>query len=121
MVEDGTATGSLGLEPDAELDGALDRLGPADAVGHRVVHGGARSPARGVIADAGLPALDGLVELDPLPQPIALALIRRLRAARPDVPHVACFDTAFHATIPAPAATYAVPAQWRAWGVRRYG
>src|SRR6478609_3718879 len=62
-----------------------------------------------------------LVDLDPLHQPIALGLIRRLRSARPDVPHVACFDTAFHATLPAAASTYAIPARWREWGVRRYG
>ena len=93
----------------------------ADAVGHRVVHGGARFTAPVVIDDDVLAALDGLVELDPLHQPTALGLIRRLRGARPDVPHVACFDTAFHATIPPAAATYAVPAQWREWGVRRYG
>jgi acetate kinase len=122
MVEGGAATGSIDLDAGAaDIDGALDRLGPADAVGHRVVHGGSRFTEPVLVDDGVLRALDELVSLDPLHQPIALGLIRRLRQARPDVPHVACFDTAFHATIPPAAATYAVPARWRDWGVRRYG
>jgi acetate kinase len=122
VVADGRSTDSLDLDPDPDdLDGILDRLGPADAVGHRVVHGGERFTTPVVLDDAVLAALDALVELDPLHQPIALALIRRLREARPDIPHIACFDTAFHATLPPAASTYAVPSQWRNWGVRRYG
>jgi acetate kinase len=122
MVDDGTAVAALDLDADADdLGRRLDDLGRPDAVGHRVVHGGERFTDPVVIDDAVLAALDDLVALDPLHQPIALGLIRRLRAARPDVPHVACFDTAFHATLPPAAATYAVPARWRAWGVRRYG
>src|SRR4051794_20055906 len=98
LVADGRAVDSADLEPESDgLDAALDRLGRADAAGHRVVPGGRRFPAPVVIDGGVLSALDALVELDPLPQPIALGLIRRLRAARPDIPHVACFDTAFHA------------------------
>jgi acetate kinase len=122
MVDGGDAVATLDLDPDPDdLDRRLDELGPADAVGHRVVHGGDRYTDPVVIDDGVLAALDDLVTLDPLHQPIALGLVRRLQAARPDIPHVACFDTAFHATLPAAAATYAVPAQWREWGVRRYG
>ena len=111
LVDGGSAVAALDLDADPDdLDRRLDELGPADAVGHRVVHGGDRFTDPVVIDDGVLDALDDLVALDPLHQPIALGLIRRLRAARPDVPHVACFDTAFHATLPAAASTYAVPA-----------
>jgi acetate kinase len=122
IVDGGDAVAALDLDPDPDdLDRRLDELGPADAVGHRVVHGGDRYTDPVVIDDGVLAALDDLVALDPLHQPIALGLVRRLQAARPDIPHVACFDTAFHATLPAAASTYAVPAPWREWGVRRYG
>jgi acetate kinase len=67
-------------------------------------------------------ALEALTDLAPLHQPKSLAGLAAVTGALPDVPPVACFDTAFHTTIPAAAATYAVPAEWRAkWGVRRYG
>ncbi len=122
VVDGGLAVADVDLAPDSDgLADALDRLGAADAIAHRVVHGGERFSAPVVIDDGVVAELDGLVPLDPLHQPIALGLIRQLREARPDVPHVACFDTAFHATLPPAAATYAVPARWREWGVRRYG
>jgi acetate kinase len=93
-----------------------------DAVGHRVVHGGIRfrAPVR-VDADVEA-ALADLVDLAPLHQPGSLAGIRAVRAALPGIPAVACFDTAFHATLPAAAATYALPAEWRdRWPLRRFG
>ncbi len=62
-----------------------------------------------------------LSALAPLQHPPALAAIAQAREAFPGVPQVAVFDTAFHASMPPEAATYAVPAQWREWGVRRYG
>jgi acetate kinase len=66
--------------------------------------------------------LAALVHLAPLHQPRALAGIAAVQRALPDVPAVACFDTAFHATMPAAAATYALPREWRAqWPVRRFG
>jgi acetate kinase len=93
-----------------------------EAVAHRVVHGGPsfREP---VVIDAELEErLRELEAIAPLHNPPALRAIREARAAQPSVPHVAVFDTAFHATIPAEAATYAVPARWRdEWGIRRYG
>jgi len=90
----------------------------ADAVGHRVVHGGERF-TEPVVIDAEVErALADLVALAPLHQPAALDGVRAAREALPGVPQVACFDTAFHSTMPAAASTYAVP---RTWGVRRFG
>jgi acetate kinase len=95
---------------------------PADAVGHRIVHGGGRFRAPVVVDDVVAESLAELAPLAPLHTAPALAALGEARAALPDVPHVAVFDTAFHATIPDEAATYAVPRRWREeWGVRRYG
>ena len=106
----------------ATLKDAIGSLGEPDAVGHRVVHGGTlfRSP---VVVDAGVrQRLEALTDLAPLHQPKSLAALDAVQAALPGVPGVACFDTAFHATIPDQAATYALPAEWRErWTLRRYG
>jgi acetate kinase len=104
----------------------LDRLGEAskgaDAVGHRVVHGGAGLRDATVVDDAVVEEIEALTSLAPLHQPRALAAIRAMRVAQPDIPAVACFDTAFHATLPPAAATYALPEEWRRrWGLRRFG
>jgi acetate kinase len=112
--------------PGAEVDGgalavALDALGEADAVAHRIVHGGRRSAAAR-IDDTVLAELRELVPLAPLHQPKALAALASVSDARPGLPAVACFDTSFHAGLPAAAATYAVPAEWRElYGLRRFG
>ena len=97
-------------------------LRAADAVGHRVVHGGERF-REAVRIDADVEAgLRELVDLAPLHQPKSLAALDAVTEALPDLPAVACFDTGFHATLPAAAATYALPAEWRErWGLRRYG
>ncbi len=93
-----------------------------DAVGHRVVHGGTRFTAPTRLDDEVLQALRELTDLAPLHQPASLAGIDAVGAALPQLPSVASFDTAFHATLPAAASTYAVPKQWRdRWQVRRYG
>ena len=107
----------------AELRAALDDdLGGADAVGHRIVHGGERFRGPVRIEASVLRALDELTDLAPLHQPKSLAALRAVSEARPGLPAVACFDTAFHATLPAAAATYALPRAWRErWGVRRFG
>lgn len=91
------------------------------AVGHRVVHGGLefRSPVR--VDREVLGRLERYVPLAPLHQPHNLAAIRRLLERRPGVPQVACFDTAFHATIPETAQLFALPPRFAAAGVRRYG
>jgi acetate kinase len=91
------------------------------AVGHRVVHGGARhaTPRR---VDAALVAeLETLVPLAPLHQPHNLAPIQTILKATPDLPQVACFDTAFHATQPMQARRYALPRPFHDEGVMRYG
>ncbi|MGI8311364.1 acetate/propionate family kinase [Saccharopolyspora hattusasensis] len=99
----------------------LDEYG-ADAVGHRVVHGGTRIVAATVVDDRVLSYLESLTELAPLHQPRAIAGLRAARTAEPDTPSVVCVDTAFHAGLSTAAATYALPREWnRKWGLRRYG
>ena len=101
---------------------ALAGLPDADAAGHRVVHGGPwySGPVR---VDADVEARIGALRtLAPLHQDRALAGIAAVRAARPALPAVACFDTAFHGALPAAAAAYALPADWvERHGLRRYG
>jgi acetate kinase len=100
----------------------VDGFVAADAVGHRVVQGGERFVEPCVI-DAGVEReIEALTELAPLHNGAALRGIEEAKAALPDVPHVAVFDTAFHRTMPLEAATYAVPARWREeWRVLRFG
>jgi acetate kinase len=100
----------------------VDDYVEADAVGHRVVHGGARFVQPVLIDDEVIAAIEQLRALAPLHNEPALRSIREAQAALPDIPHIGVFDTAFHASIPEAAATYAVPKSWRAeWGIRRYG
>jgi acetate kinase len=111
------------LEPDA-VRSAVDELSgdaAVDAVGHRVVHGGPSFTGPVRVDDAVRAELESLVDLAPLHLPASLAGLDAVTAALPDLPAVACFDTAFHATMPAEATTYALPAQWRELGARRYG
>ncbi len=90
----------------------LAGLGPVDAVGHRVVHGGAVF-RDAVVVDRGVrDAIAALADLAPLHNPAAVAGIDAVSAARPALPQVAAFDTAFHATIPEAAARYALPWAW---------
>jgi acetate kinase len=107
----------------AELREALDSpLGDADAVGHRIVHGGERYRRAVELDDRVRADLDELIELAPLHQPKSLAALDAVSEALPKLPAVACFDTAFHAGMPLAAATYALPLQWRErWALRRYG
>jgi acetate kinase len=94
----------------------------ADAVGHRVVHGGRRFLGAALVDGEVEREIEQLSVLAPLHNRRALEEIRRAREALPGVPHVAVFDTAFHRTLPAAASTYAVPERWRdEWGVHRYG
>ncbi|MCI0583555.1 MAG: acetate/propionate family kinase [Chloroflexi bacterium] len=106
----------------AAIEAAIAGFGAIDATGHRIVHGGTRY-AGPVRLDATVEAdLRALTDLAPLHQPKSLAALAAVRAALPDVPAVACFDTAFHATMPAAASTYAIPPEWRKrWAIRRYG
>ena len=97
--------------------GAL-RIG---AVGHRVVHGGTRWSEPVALDDAAVAAIDGLASLAPLHQPHNVAGIRAARQSFADVPHVACFDTAFHAGQPAVNRRFAIPRRLHDAGIRRYG
>ena len=100
----------------------MDDYVEADAVGHRVVHGGARFVRPVRIDDEVIAAIEQLRALAPLHNEPALRAIREAQAALPDITHVAVFDTAFHSTLTEAAATYAIPKRWRAeWGIRRYG
>lgn len=91
------------------------------AVGHRVVHGGEDFGVPVLVDEAVLARLDALTPLAPLHQPAGLAAMRKIRAIRPRLPQVACFDTAFHRTISPPANRYALPLAFEADGIRRYG
>ena len=106
-----------------ELRAALDGgIAEADVVGHRIVHGGGRFREATLIDEEVEDALRALVDLAPLHQPKSIAALDAVSAALPGVPAVACFDTAFHASLSPGARTYALPAAWRErWGVRRYG
>ena len=95
-----------------------DRLA---AVGHRVVHGGTDYAAPVRVDQAVLAKLEKLVPLAPLHQPHNLLPIRTIAERRPELPQVACFDTAFHQTAPPLAQAFALPAAITDRGVRRYG
>ena len=93
-----------------------------DVAGHRIVHGGERFRDAVVVDEHVEAELRELTALAPLHQPKSLAALDAVRRALPNVPEVACFDTAFHATLPPEAATYALPRAWRdRYGIRRYG
>ncbi len=101
------------------LDAALAAGLRPGAVGHRVVHGGTRSGPE-LVTGRVLDQLRALTDLAPLQQPPALDAMDRCRRAFPGVPQVACFDTAFHASLPPAVTTYALPARYRE-KVRVYG
>jgi acetate kinase len=106
----------------SEMKSAIESLGPVDAVGHRIVHGGTLYTGPVQIDDQVRQRLESLTDLAPLHQPKSLAALDAVQAVLPAVPAVACFDTAFHATIPAAAATFALPEEWRTrWSLRRFG
>ncbi|HEX5397153.1 MAG TPA: acetate/propionate family kinase [Candidatus Limnocylindria bacterium] len=93
-----------------------------DAVGYRVVHGGElfRDPV--LVDDGTVEAIEALDELAPLHNRVAVETIRAGRRLLPDLPHVACFDTSFHATLPVDAYRYPLPGKWvERFGIRRFG
>jgi acetate kinase len=105
-----------------ELERFVSGLDRVDAVGHRIVHGGAGFTGPVVVGGDVRDRIAALAELAPLHQPRGVAGMDALAAALPDIPAVACFDTAFHHDLPAAAATYALPRDWRRrWGLRRFG
>lgn len=111
-----------GRVDEGALRSVVARAGPIGAVGHRIVHGGSYFTEPVLIDAQVVQRLEALSDLAPLHQPKslrALALVSRLLDG---VPAVACFDTAFHSTVLAAAATYALPAEWRRrWDLRRFG
>ena len=123
------ADASRGADVEAGVAEAIARVGIRPiaegpsliAVAHRVVHGGPDLTEPTVIDDETVAAIEALAPLAPLHNPIAAATIRAARHTLPDVPHVAVFDTGFHASLPVVARRYPVPDGWAAWGVRRYG
>jgi acetate kinase len=109
-----------------ELRGYLAALAASGeaptAIGHRVVHGGSLYTAATRIDEAVRAGIASLSPLAPLHQPRALAGIAAAAAVFPDLPQVACFDTAFHADMPPHASTYPLPAAWReTYGLKKYG
>jgi acetate kinase len=125
---DDTVAGEADIDaPRSEVDDDalrawIERAGIVDAIGHRIVHGGERFRAAVRIDDDVVRELRSLTDLAPLHQPKSLAALDAVADALPEAPAVACFDTAFHATLAPEATTYAVPRAWRErWGVRRYG
>jgi acetate kinase len=126
LVEDGERVA------DEEVDarpGEVDRRGlerfarhEFDCSSHRLVHGGPHFTEPTLVDDSVRSRLDDLVDLAPLHTPQALTALDAVRALRPERPAVACFDTAFHAQLPAAARTYALPWEWiERYGLRRYG
>lgn len=118
------------LQPDESLEAVLECwLAPAlepdresiTLVGHRVVHGGDRFTSPTLITAEVETALDALVPLAPLHNPPALKGLAWARGWAPELPQWACFDTAFHSTLPAAASAYALPAELREQGFRRFG
>jgi acetate kinase len=110
------------------LDLALERLALAGgdlaalaAVGHRIVHGGPSLDRPVRIDDAVLAELRRLQPIDPDHLPAEIALVEAIGARAPALPQVACFDTAFHATLPRVARLLPIPRRFEAAGVRRYG
>jgi acetate kinase len=111
-----------GRVDEKDLSSALAEVEGADAVGHRIVHGGDLFSGPVQIDDEIVRSLHELTELAPLHQEKSLGALEAVARLLPGVPMVACFDTAFHATLPAEAATYALPRDWRGrWPLRRFG
>jgi acetate kinase len=127
VVNAGSTSLKLDLVDELEASQRLESFDAVDpaavaAAAHRVVHGGERFRAPALLDDAVLAQIAELRSLAPLHNTPALRELEVARRRFPGLPHVAVFDTAFHATIPPAAATYAVPRRWREeWGVRRYG
>ncbi len=118
---DGEPTGAAAAL-DALLTAAAVDARAIAAVGHRVVHGGTAFTAPARVSDEMLGRLAALRPLSPVHNVLAEAVIAAARARFPSIPHVASFDTAFHAALPPAARLYPLPWSWyEEWGVRRFG
>ena len=119
--------GEGGRDPGRALDLALSQLEPygglgrVQAVGHRVVHGGPRFDGPRRVSAEVLDELRRLAVLDPDHLPGEIAVIEAIGARAPELPQVACFDTAFHRTMPRVARIVPIPRRYEAQGVQRYG
>ena len=111
--------------PETTLDAVLGTLQAkhikVDAIGHRVAHGGSRFKEPVRLTPEVIEDIETCTPLAPLHNPPALAAIGSAMQLWPDIPHIAVFDTAFHATLPEAAFHYGVPESWYTAGVRRYG
>jgi acetate kinase len=127
----GSGTGARAADHAAALDAIVTDLAPRiaqpagrasfAAVAHRVVHGGSRFSAPRLVDRDLLDELRRLIPIDPNHLPQALSLIERMAQRDPGVPQIACFDTAFHRSLPRVAQMYALPPRFWDAGVRRYG
>jgi len=123
LVADGTATEgtSWDLADPGAMATAIRRWSDVDAVAVRFVHGGSQK-APALVGDELLANLERLTPLAPNHQPLSVEVTREVRRLLPEVPVVACFDTAFHARMPEAAARYPLPRSWTAQNrLRRYG
>ena len=121
-VADHEAGMALILETLVGRSGVLENVEEIGAVGHRVVHGGEEFTGSVVIDDKVIASVERFSDLAPLHNPPNLTGIRAAVAKLPGVPQIACFDTAFHASIPPVAYTYALPRRlYKEFGIRRYG
>ncbi len=123
LVEDRQTKFSNAHETIGALFSALDRPGLVQpgAIGHRVVHGGPSHTAPQEITGQLQRDLQDLVPLAPLHLPAQIELIEAIQKWRPDLPQVACFDTAFHCRIPEVARRFPLPHSFWEQGIRRYG
>ena len=121
IISENVASTAGRLDEERLLD-VVRRGDPIDAVGHRVVHGGTEFVESVAVDAAVVRRLHALSDLAPLQQPKSLAALEAVTRLLPQVPAVACFDTAFHARMSPAASTYALPAEWRKrWALRRFG
>jgi acetate kinase len=122
VVDSADLPAPRGQVDEETLAQTIGSFGKVDAVGHRIVHGGTEFVDPVPIDPDVTARLRSLSDLAPLHQPISLAALDAVNGILPGTPAVACFDTAFHADMPAAASTYALPPEWRRrWGLRRYG
>jgi acetate kinase len=122
LVDTSSMAAAAGRIDEPSIRAVIERNRPLDAVGHRIVHGGTAYVDAVRIDDQVRQRLDALTDLAPLHQPKSLQALDLVTALARDLPAVACFDTAFHARVPPAAATYALPAEWRArWPLRKFG
>ena len=131
LAESGEVVAQDTIEWPAGVEGAADAVASAlarlpsetaDAAGYRVVHGGAAYTTSSRVDADLLAAVEELDSLAPLHNRRAASVMRAAMQRLPHLPHVACFDTAFHANLPEEAWRYPLPGEWvERWGIRRYG